>query len=150
MVLELPEVAEVGRSIVAEEPADVASRVSFTSGTALADFPVEAGTRDCVLMSYISGSVPASLIPALYEQAYKVLKPGGRLIVHDFMVDDSLTGPPLAALWAVQHIAVNAEGLGLCPANVTEIMKASGFENVDPSIEMITGLTKVVVATKAA
>ena len=43
------------------------------------------------------------------------LEAGRRLLVHDFMVDDSLDGPPLGALWALQHVTVNADGIGLCP-----------------------------------
>ncbi len=38
--------------------------------------------------------------------------------MHDFMVNDSLDGPELGALWALQHVTVNADGLGLCPAEV--------------------------------
>eukprot|EP01059_Diplonema_ambulator_P030982 TRINITY_DN5544_c0_g1_i1.p1 TRINITY_DN5544_c0_g1~~TRINITY_DN5544_c0_g1_i1.p1 ORF type:complete len:276 (+),score=104.39 TRINITY_DN5544_c0_g1_i1:343-1170(+) len=147
-ILELPEVAETGKAIVAKEEPSVAKRIEFKSGTALVDWPVTFGEHDVVLMSYLSGSVPASLIKPLYEQAFKALAPGGRLIVHDFMVDDTLDGPPIAALWALQHVAVNADGLGLCPANVSSIMREAGFTTVDPAFDMIGGLTKVVVATK--
>ncbi|KAJ9458922.1 3-hydroxy-5-methyl-1-naphthoate 3-O-methyltransferase [Diplonema papillatum] len=149
-ILELPQVAETGRSIVAKEEESVAKRIEYKSGTALVDWPVDFGDFDCVLMSYLSGSVPADLLLPLYQQAYKALAPGGKLIVHDFMVDDSLDGPPVASLWAVQHIAVNVNGLGLCPANVSEVMKEAGFEDVAPSQEMIKGLTKLVIATKKA
>ena len=44
--------------------------------------------------------MPESIIAALYKNAHKALKPGGRLLVHDFMVNDSLDGPGLGALWA--------------------------------------------------
>ena len=100
-------------------------------------------------MSYLSGSVPSDALLPLYRQAYAKLASGGRLIVHDFMVNDTLDGPPIASLWALQHVAVNADGLGLCPANVSAVMREAGFESVEDSIEMIGGLTKVVVATKA-
>ena len=63
----------------------------------------------------ISGSVPEAILGALYKNAYKALKPGGRLLVHDFMVNDSLDSPALGALWALQHVTVNADGIGLCP-----------------------------------
>jgi len=100
-----------------------------------------------VLMSYISGSVPESIIGALYKNAYKALKPGGRLLVHDFMVNDSLDGPALGALWALQHVTVNADGLGLCPENVISRMSDAGFQNAE-TMEMIHGLTKLIVSYK--
>lgn len=98
-------------------------------------------------MSYISGSVPESIIGALYKNAYKALKPGGRLLVHDFMVNDSLDGPALGALWALQHVTVNADGLGLCPANIISRMNDAGFEDAE-SMEMIHGMTKLIVGYK--
>jgi hypothetical protein len=47
------------------------------------------------------------------------------------MVDDSLDGPPLASLWALQHVAVNAQGLGLRPANVSERTRTVPFTCLD-------------------
>ena len=77
---------------------DVQSRVNFTELDATSpDWPVNDGEYEIVLMSYISGSVPESIITALYKNAYKALKPGGRLLVHDFMVNDSLDSPALGA-----------------------------------------------------
>ncbi|KAL1500481.1 hypothetical protein AB1Y20_013138 [Prymnesium parvum] len=149
-VLELPEVCRTGEAIKAKQPVSVQERVKFVELDATSpDWPVNDAAYDVVLMSYISGSVPESIIGALYANAYKALKPGGRLLVHDFMVDNSLDGPPLGALWALQHVTVNADGLGLCPQGVIERMGSAGF---DPSacetMEMITGLTKLIVAYK--
>jgi len=31
-------------------------------------------------------------------------RPGGNLFVHDFMVENDFSGPPLTALWALQHM----------------------------------------------
>ena len=148
-VLELPEVCKTGEGIKATMSADVQSRVSFTELDATSpNWPVKDADYEVVLMSYISGSVPESIIGELYKNAYKALKPGGRLLVHDFMVNDSLDSPALGALWALQHVTVNANGLGLCPANVTERMVAGGFSPDVEVMEMIHGLTKLIVAHK--
>ena len=129
-------------------PQDVQSRVNFVELDATSpDWPVNDAAYDVVLMSYISGSVPESIIGALYKNAYKALKPGGRLLVHDFMVNDSLDSPALGALWALQHVTVNADGLGLSPAEVISRMDAAGFVDAS-SQEMIHGLTKLIVAHK--
>ena len=100
-------------------------------------------------MSYISGSVPEGIIAKLYANAYKALKPGGRLLVHDFMVNDSLDGPALGALWALQHVTVNADGLGLCPAEIISRMGDGGFDTSKcETMEMIHNMTKLIVAHK--
>merc|ERR1712050_357873 len=108
---------------------DVQKRVNFVELDATSpNWPVADAAFDVVLMSYISGSVPEAIIAKLYSNAFKALKPGGRLLVHDFMVNDSLDGPALGALWALQHVTVNADGLGLCPAEIISRMASSGFD----------------------
>merc|ERR1712048_1437618 len=94
-----------------------------------------------------SESVPSSAVPMLYTRAFERLRPGGLLIVHSFMVDDTLDGPELGALWSLQHIAVNAEGMGLNPALVCELMCGAGFHKVS-SRDMISGMTKLVIGKK--
>lgn len=147
-VLELPEVCKTGESIKATQSADVQSRVNFVELDATSPkWPVNDATYDVVLMSYISGSVPEEIIGALYKNAFKALKPGGRLLVHDFMVNDSLDSPALGALWALQHVTVNADGLGLAPFEIIERMTAAGFVKPD-CMEMIHGMTKLIVGHK--
>jgi len=150
-VLELPEVCKTGEGIKATQTADVQARVNFEELDATSpNWPVSDAVYDIVLMSYISGSVPEHIIGELYKNAFKALKPGGRLLVHDFMVNDSLDGPALGALWALQHVTVNASGLGLCPANIIERMEGAGFAaGKSESMEMIHGMTKLIVAHKA-
>jgi len=149
-ILELPEVCATGNTIRAEQPADVQQRDSFSELDATSpDWPVPDGEYDLVLMSYISGSVPEPVVGALYANAYKALKPGGRLLVHDFMVDDSLDGPLGGAIWALQHVTVNADGLGLAPREVVSRMLAAGFASGKAEThEMISGLTKLVIGHK--
>ena len=64
------------------------------------------------------------------------------------MVDDSLTGPKLGALWALQHVTVNPEGVGLSPGDVSTRMLAAGFARTEGS-EMIGGMTKLVIGYKS-
>jgi len=147
-VLELPEVCKTGEGFVAAEKPEVADRVTFVRGSCLDAWPVELKDgHDVVLTSYVSGSIPASAIRVLYERAFERLRPGGMLVVHDFMVDDSLQGPELAALWAAQHVTVNAEGVGLAPYIVKEAMQGVGFTELR-HMEMIKGMTKLVIGHK--
>jgi SAM-dependent methyltransferase len=149
-VLELPEVCRTGNNIKKDQDPDVRERVNFVELDATSpDWPVSDTSFDVVLMSYISGSVPEPVIQGLYSNAYKALRPGGRLLVHDFMVDDSLAGPALGALWGLQHVTVNAGGLGLCPKEIGDRMATAGFDaSKTESMEMIHGMTKLVVAYK--
>ena len=151
-VLELPEVAAAGRAFAGGPGVDdeTRARVCFEDLDVTAPaWPVAPATFDVVLMSYVSGSVPEAALRDVYQRAHAALKPGGVAIVHDFMVDDSLDGPRGAALWALQHVAVNADGLGLHPAAVAAKLEGAGFNAVDAPREMIGGMTKLVIAHKA-
>jgi SAM-dependent methyltransferase len=150
-ILELPEVCKTGEGIRAQQSDDVKKRVAFKELDATSpNWPVTDGSFELVLMSYISGSVPEPIIAELYSNAFKALSPGGRLLVHDFMVDDSLDGPALGALWGLQHVTVNVDGLGLCPKEIISRMGKAGFNEAKcETMEMIHGMTKLIVAHKA-
>ena len=51
------------------------------------------------------------------------------------------------SLWALQHVTVNADGLGLCPFEIIDRMEAAGFSEATTS-EMIHGMTKLIVGHK--
>jgi hypothetical protein len=83
----------------------------------------------------------------LYEKAFAALRPGGRMIVHDFMVHNSMKGPTHAAWWGLAHVSVNPLGKGLYPSMICKWLADAGFES--PRVqEMIGGATKVIVAVK--
>ena len=84
-VLELPEVCRTGEGIKETMSPSVQERVKFVELDATSpDWPVNDTAFDVVLMSYISGSVPEAIIQKLYANAFKALKPGGRLLVCPF------------------------------------------------------------------
>ncbi len=142
-VIDFPNVIEVGLKFVAEE--DLEDRISFiaTDGTEH-DWPQD---QDVVLMSYLLSGVPANTISGLCEEAYHVLKPGGLLAVHDFMVTDERAGPPLAALWQLQHMVYTPDGIGLTPGFLDQKMTGAGFEVVS-NARLIAGMTRVMVGRK--
>jgi SAM-dependent methyltransferase len=144
-ILDFPNVVEVGRRFVAD--AELTDRVDFVAGNALeVAWPKE---QDAVLFSYVSGSVSAEGVGELYRRAHRALRPGGRVLIHDFMVDDDRCGPPLPALWALQHFAFTPGGVALTPSFVTGLLDEAGFE--EPEVgPFIPGMTRLVRAHKAA
>jgi SAM-dependent methyltransferase len=142
-VLDFPNVIEVGKRFVAEEA--MQDRVDFLAadGTS-ANWP---DAQDVVLMSYLFSGVPAEAIPGLCDEAFRVLKPGGIVAVHDFMVDDDRSGPPLAALWQLQHMVYTPDGVGLTPSYVEQAFADAGFE-IDNCRDLIPGMTQAMVARK--
>ena len=117
------------------------------AGNALeSNFPPD---QDAVLMSYLSSSVGKPSLVPLYKKAFDATKPGGSIFIHDFMVDDDRTGPPLAALWALQHMVFTPQAKSLNPAFVKKTLEEAGWTDVTIS-EMIPGMTRLAVGVKPA
>ena len=81
------------------------------------------------------------------RKAYDALRPGGKLVLHDFMVKADGTGPLSAALWMLvmvtspEPVSLSAEGLGAA-------MVTAGFSGVW-SDDLVPTITKVVVGEKS-
>lgn len=151
VVLDLDSVTKVADNIIGNEEESVSKRVITVALSA--NDPgswhgvVQEESFDVVLMSYISGSIPHETLPGLYKNAYRALKPGGIVILHDFFVDNDGSGPTNAALWALAHCTVNPEGMGLRPNRVVQMLTEEGF--VAPKVEtLIPKTTQTIVAMK--
>lgn len=145
-VLDFPNVCEVGREYADQAKDVVGDRVGFIPGNALDD-PFPAG-QDAVLMSYLSGSIPAATLEGVYKKAFEAANTGAVIFIHDFMVEDERSGPPLAALWALQHMVFTPGAKSLTPAFVESTLTNAGW-SVSNTVELIPGMTKLTVATKS-
>ena len=144
-ILDFPNVVGLGREKVAE--AGLSERIDFIGGNAL-DYDWPTGV-DAVLMSYLYNGVPGESIPELARKANEVLNPNGLYVVHDFMVEDDRSGPPLAALWQLQHLAFTPAAKSITPSWVSGMMEGAGFVDIEVDV-LIPGMTKVVWGRKHA
>ena len=142
-ILDFPNVVKLGVKKIKE--AGFSDRISFIGGNAL-DFNWPKET-DAVLMSYLFNGVPGNDIPELARQAFKVINPGGIYIVHDFMVEDDRSGPHLAALWQLQHLAFTPAAKSITPNWVSEVIKEAGFSEIKSDV-LIPDMTKIVWGKK--
>ncbi|SIS92440.1 Ubiquinone/menaquinone biosynthesis C-methylase UbiE [Roseivivax lentus] len=142
-ILDFPNVAKLGRDYIAA--AGLSDRIGYQTGNALeAEWP---GGVDAVLMSYLFSGVPGDAHAALLAKAMAVLTPGGRVMVHDFIVHADRTGPRLAALWQLQHTAFTPEARSTDTAGLTRELEDAGFEDVEIA-PMIPEMTMLAVARK--
>ena len=142
-IVDFPNVAALGEEYVADS--GLSDRIEFAPGDALhGDWPFE---RDIVLMSYLFSGVPGDAIPALVARAFDALNPGGRYIVHDFIVDDDRTGPPLTALWQLQHMTFTPDARSVTPGWLSGVLAECGFVDITTE-DLIPGMTRVMIARK--
>ncbi len=142
-IIDFPNVAEIGWRFVTE--AGMVDRVRYIPSNALtAEWPTE---QDAILMSYLFSGVPGGELPRLVQQAYDCLAPGGHFIVHDFMVEDDRTGPPMAALWQLQHMAFTPDARSVTPGWLKGHMLEVGFTACRDE-EMVPGMTRLICARR--
>ncbi len=98
-------------------------------------------------MSYLFSGIPGEEVPRLVKYAFDCLAPGGKFLVHDFMVEDDRTGPVLAALWQLQHMAFTPDAHSVTAGWLIAEMKKVGFVDIQDE-QTIPGLTHLVHACK--
>jgi SAM-dependent methyltransferase len=107
-VFELPRVVPVTREIVAQ--AGLAERVSVQEGDFQRD-DLGNGYDVALVFGVLNGEPPEGR-PALIAKVYAALKPGGRIVLRDSVLDADRAGPPEAAIFALQMLlATDAGGL---------------------------------------
>lgn len=140
-VLDFPAVIDIADEY--RKQADLTDRITLRAGDAVhSPFPPD---QDVVLMSYLISALGADEIDVVLAKAHACLRPGGLLIVHDFMLDDDRGGPALAALWFLQYIAYRPDAESFSAADLAGRLRGHGF--ADPTVEvLIPEITKVIVA----
>ncbi len=137
-IIDFPNVAELGEAYVRD--AGLSERIVYLRGNALeADWPE---AQDVILMSYLMSGVPDHTHEGLLSRAVQHLVPGGRLLVHDFIVDADLAGPKNTALWQLQHTAFTPEARSLDDRWLAARMQAAGLTQVEVG-PLIPGMTKL-------
>jgi len=142
-IVDFPNVAAVGKRYV--EAAGLSDRVDYVEGNALeAEWP--AG-QDALLMSYLFSGVPGESHDGLLRRAFETMNPGGRIMIHDFVVNAERNGPKLAALWQLQHTAFTPSARSVDDAWLAEALERAGFEDVTVQ-PMIPGMTMLAMGVK--
>ena len=139
-ILDFPETVATSRRYAAE--AGMSDRVQHVAGNAITtDWP---GAQDAILMSYLWSAVGANDVKVLARRAFEATRPGGLVLVHDFMVDDAYEGPRFAAWYLLSSLVDNPEAECLTPAFVEDALRDAGFEieRTETMLEGITSLTR--------
>jgi len=144
-ILDFPAVLDVARGYL--DAAGLAGRVDLLEGDAVArPWP---GDQDVVLLSYLLSALGDAEIDVVLARAYDALRPGGLLVVHDFMLDDEGAGPVPAALWFLQYLAYRPDAVSFTAVELAGRLRRIGFVP-EPGEPLIPDITAVVTARKEA
>jgi 2-hydroxy-4-(methylsulfanyl)butanoate S-methyltransferase len=142
-VLDFPAVVAIARGY--RDDAGLAERIDTVEGdAACSDWPPD---QDVVLMSYLLSALGAAEVYTVLEKAHACLRPGGLLVVHDFVLDDDGPGPVAAALWFLQYLAYRDDAVSFTGAELADLLHGAGFAP-EPAEVLIPEITRVVTARK--
>jgi SAM-dependent methyltransferase len=123
VVFDLPEVVPIAEEQIAAR--GLTDRVRTAAGDYLDDeLP---GGNDLVLVSNIIHSLGDDQVKALFSRAHRALKPGGRLLLKDFLVEDDRTAPPWPAVFSINMLVGTESGRSYGEGEVREWLAAAGF-----------------------
>jgi len=129
LLFDLPGVAEITKEYLAES--DIGDRFSVVAGDYHKGTP-EGQFDDILLFAVAHQETPSDLESLLLSTKSK-LKPGGRLFLTSFFLEDNKTGPTFPALFAVEMIVMHVSGSVYTFSEIENALSNAGFsfERVD-------------------
>ena len=90
-----------------------------------------AATYDFAIYSHVAHQESPSDNIAIFRRLRKALKPGGTLVVNDFVLNDDRTGHPFAMLFASQMLVATKEGSTYRQSDYRMWLSEAGFASVE-------------------
>jgi ubiquinone/menaquinone biosynthesis C-methylase UbiE len=103
-------------------------RIDFMAGDFNVD-PIE-GSYDVVWISQVLHSNSLEECQALIDKTVAVLESGGKILIHDFFLDDTMDGPLFPALFSL-NMLLNNQGRSYSEKEVREMMSRAGVQNIN-------------------
>lgn len=141
VVFDFPEVCHLATTVM--QQAGLASRVR----TVVGDYEHDAlpSGPDVVLWSGNLHASSPQRCAHLLAKIYALLPPGGRLVIHDYLLDDSRTGPLIPALLALHLTLVSAHGQVYSGKELHALLAQAGFVDVHTQA-FLPGHSSLVIA----
>jgi ubiquinone/menaquinone biosynthesis C-methylase UbiE len=127
VVFDLPDTEAVAREQI--QRFGLAHRVTFQAGNFHTDRLPE-GPFDVVFMSHILHSSSFDECSELIRTIYPIVKPGGEVIVQEFVLDDEKTAPTFAAVFALNMLIHTPHGRTFSYDEIKGWLLDAGFQEV--------------------
>ena len=85
---------------------------------------------DAVWMSHILHAESAASCLGIIAKAFDCLNPGGRAVIHEFNLNDTLDGPLFPALFSLNMLLGTEAGRAYSQAQLAGMLKSAGFVDI--------------------
>lgn len=124
---DLPAVVAVADELIAHS--GLSDRIRTLPGDAT-DGDYGTAQYDAVLFSGVLHQMDAATIQTMLRGAYRALRPGGRVLLSDMMLDDTRTAPVFSTLFSLQMLLTSERGACFAVADARRWLEAAGFTGV--------------------
>lgn len=128
VLLDLPQTLRHTRRLMLEQPPGLRSRVGYRAG----DYRrcgYGRGEFDLVLLSHVTHDEDEAAVRSMLRKARAALKSGGRLLIHDFMLNSNRTAPVFGALFSVHMMVYTRGGRVYSEQEYGRWLRAAGFKH---------------------
>jgi len=126
-VLDFPPILEVSKKFA--EKYAVAERFGYISGN-WRNVPWQRDIYDVIVLGHILHSEGKELSKQLLRRVFEAMKPGGTLVIAEFIANNERTGPPFAMLFGVNMLMHTTIGCVFTESELTTMVTEVGFEKV--------------------
>lgn len=105
-------------------------RITFEAGDFTTDTS-ENGPYDVAWLSHILHSNGMETCFDIIEKTAKIIRPGGILFIHDFILDNDKTSPEFAALFSLNMLVNNPNGRSYADNEIRTMLKAAGIYAIE-------------------
>jgi ubiquinone/menaquinone biosynthesis C-methylase UbiE len=144
--LDFPKVLEITRKRAKQH--SVEKQFNYLSGDWRA-VTLDPKSYDVILIGHLLHSEGRSASEELLRKLHSALKPGGKLIVAEFMPNDARTGPVFPVMFAINMYLQTTEGCVFTFSELKDLLERTGYSGIDrPELPNLGPESPIVVATK--
>jgi hypothetical protein len=104
-------------------------RISFLGGDFTAD-PIPGGPYDAAWLSHILHSNGEKECLEVIEKTVSQMSSGGKIFIHDFILDNTKDGPEFAALFSLNMLINNTRGRSYAEEEIRTMMESAGISDI--------------------
>lgn len=107
---------------------DLSDRIDFQAGNYLQD--EIKGRYDAAWLSHILHAEGPDACNQIIQKAVDVLEPGGTIIIHEFILNNSMDGPLFPALFSLNMLLGTDAGQAYSEQQLRDMLAAAGAKNI--------------------
>lgn len=110
---------------------DMADRINFEEGSYLERGQDLPGMYDVIWMSHILHGEGDEDCRQMIEKAYRAMEPGGMIIIHELILDETKTKPLFPALFSLNMLLATEDGRSYTESELSGMLEKAGFKNIN-------------------